>query len=228
MDQDCYGNVKEEIPKDIAKPLGKRVITTTFLDANLLQNIYQENQHSCITLCQPHPSRLVFKETSHCGDSNIRFRVCSSQNCNRTNHGPQKHTKISRCPHHDQGIYGFGDNKSVVTNSTIPQSILNKRHNMLSYHRVRVTEVWPQNTKLSGFEVGALLLLVVDTQLVDVTQTTTKSIRERLRKHNNQAKIDTIGLKTLRIVEVLPWVAACEKHYKSQWMCITFCYNSGL
>ena len=33
--------------------------------------------------------------------------------------------------------YMFGDNKSVVTSSAIPQSILNKRHNMLSYHRVR-------------------------------------------------------------------------------------------
>ena len=33
--------------------------------------------------------------------------------------------------------YMFGDNKSVVMSSTIPQSILNKRHNMLSYHRVR-------------------------------------------------------------------------------------------
>ena len=31
----------------------------------------------------------------------------------------------------------FGDNKSVVMSSTIPQSILDKRHNMLSYHRVR-------------------------------------------------------------------------------------------
>ena len=33
--------------------------------------------------------------------------------------------------------YMFGDNKSLVMSSTIPQSILNKRHNMLSYHRVR-------------------------------------------------------------------------------------------
>ena len=33
--------------------------------------------------------------------------------------------------------YMFGDNKSVVTSSTIPQSILNKRHKILSYHRVR-------------------------------------------------------------------------------------------
>ena len=31
----------------------------------------------------------------------------------------------------------FGDNKSVVTQSTIPHSTLNKRWNALSYHRVR-------------------------------------------------------------------------------------------
>ena len=34
-----YGNVKEEVPKDIPKPLGKRVITTTFLHDNLLHDI---------------------------------------------------------------------------------------------------------------------------------------------------------------------------------------------
>ena len=28
----------------------------------------------------------------------------------------------------------FGDNQSVVTSSTIPESALNKRHNALSYH----------------------------------------------------------------------------------------------
>ena len=31
----------------------------------------------------------------------------------------------------------FGDNKSVVTSSTIPHSSLNKRWNALSYHKVR-------------------------------------------------------------------------------------------
>jgi hypothetical protein len=33
--------------------------------------------------------------------------------------------------------YMFEDNQAVVTNSTIPHSSLNKRHNALSYHRVR-------------------------------------------------------------------------------------------
>ena len=101
-----YRNVKEEIPKDIPKPLGKRVITTTFLDANLLHEIVTGKvSHSCISLCHHHPNRLVFKETSHCGNSTIWFRVSMSQNSDRPNHGPQKHTKISRCPHHDQGIH---------------------------------------------------------------------------------------------------------------------------
>ena len=33
--------------------------------------------------------------------------------------------------------YMFGDNKSVVDSSSIPQSKLHKRHTALSYHRVR-------------------------------------------------------------------------------------------
>ena len=33
--------------------------------------------------------------------------------------------------------YLFGDNRSVVTSSTLPQSTLGKRHNILAYHRVR-------------------------------------------------------------------------------------------
>ncbi len=31
----------------------------------------------------------------------------------------------------------FGDNESVVRNSTVPHSQLKKRHNRLAYHRVR-------------------------------------------------------------------------------------------
>ena len=33
--------------------------------------------------------------------------------------------------------YMFGDNQSVVTSSTLPHSVLKKRHNMLAFHRVR-------------------------------------------------------------------------------------------
>jgi hypothetical protein len=32
---------------------------------------------------------------------------------------------------------GFCDNKSVVTNSIVPQSTLTKKHNFIEYHKVR-------------------------------------------------------------------------------------------
>jgi hypothetical protein len=37
----------------------------------------------------------------------------------------------------DGTAYMFGDNQSVITQSTIPHSVLSKRHNALAYHRVR-------------------------------------------------------------------------------------------
>ena len=33
--------------------------------------------------------------------------------------------------------YLFGDNRSVVTSSTLPHSTLGKRHNILAYHQAR-------------------------------------------------------------------------------------------
>ena len=37
----------------------------------------------------------------------------------------------------DGPAFLFGDNQSVVTSSTVPSSILNKRSSALNYHRVR-------------------------------------------------------------------------------------------
>ena len=47
-----YGNVKEEIPEDIPKPLEIRVIAATFLDANLLHDIVTELDCTLSTLPQ--------------------------------------------------------------------------------------------------------------------------------------------------------------------------------
>ena len=111
-----YGNVKEEIPKDIPQSLGKRVITTTFLDANLLHNTVK---------------RQATVENATYGSEFAAAKTATEQIVDLRNTlrylGVPIMTKA----------YMFEDNKSVVTSSTIPQSILNKRHNMLSYHRVR-------------------------------------------------------------------------------------------
>jgi hypothetical protein len=72
----------------------------------------------------------------------------------------------------DGPAWAFGDNMSVIMSSTIPQSTLNKRHNALSYHRVRecvaakilylllskvpTTQVIPLQRLLVGLSFGLL------------------------------------------------------------------------
>ena len=55
-----YGNVKEELPKDIPRALGKRVITTTFLEANLLHDIEAGNQSQLYYTLSTPPQQTGF------------------------------------------------------------------------------------------------------------------------------------------------------------------------
>jgi hypothetical protein len=62
----------------------------------------------------------------------------------------------------------FCDNKSVVTNSTIPTSLLNKKHNSIAYHRVResvaakVTRIAKVDTKENLADLLTKFLPTVD------------------------------------------------------------------
>ena len=137
MVQTAYGNVNEEIPKDIPNPLGIRVISTTFLDANLLHDIVKEKSVTVVlpfintTPIDLYLKRQATVESTTYGSEFVAARTTTEQITNLRNTlrylGVPIMTKA----------YMFGDNKSVITSATIPQSVLNERHNMLSYHRVR-------------------------------------------------------------------------------------------
>ena len=132
-----YGNVKEEIPKDKPKPLGKRVIKTTFLDANLLHDIVRGKSVTAVLhFVNTTPTDWFLKrqatvETATYGSEYVVGKTATEQIMDLRNTPRYPGVPIMT------KAYMFGDNKLVVTSSTIPQSILNKRHNMLLYHRVR-------------------------------------------------------------------------------------------
>ena len=132
------GNVREEIPKDIPKPLEKRVITTTFLDANLLHDIVTGKSVTAVfhfvntTPTDWFLKRQATVETATYGSEFVAAKTATEQIMDLRN--TLRHLGV---PIIMNKAYMFGDNKSVVMSSTIPQSILNKRCNMLSYNRVR-------------------------------------------------------------------------------------------
>ena len=117
--------------------MGKRVITTSFLDASLLHDIVTGKSVTAVLhFVNTAPTdwfskRQATVETATYGSELVAAKTATEQIMDLRNTLRYLGVPIMN------KAYMFGDNKSVVISSTISQSILNKRHNMLSYHRVK-------------------------------------------------------------------------------------------
>jgi hypothetical protein len=132
-----YGSAREELPPDMPVPKGKAVRTTTYLDANLMHDLITGRSMSgIIHLINQTPIQWFSKkqntvETATYGSELMVARQASEQVMDL------RYTLRMMGIPIDGPSWCFGDNQSVIVSSTIPQSMLNKRHNALSYHRVR-------------------------------------------------------------------------------------------
>ena len=132
-----YGNVKEAVPHNLPTPLGKPVLTTTYKDANLYHDyITGRSAMGIIHLLNGTPIDWYTKrqdtvETATYGSEFVAARIATDQIIDLRITLRQLGVPV------EERSYLFGDNKSVVTSSTIPHSGLNKRHTALCYHRVR-------------------------------------------------------------------------------------------
>ena len=120
-----YSGACEQIPHDIPKPLGKHVQTTHYVDANLHHDLATGKAVTAVlhflnqTPIDAYTKRQSTVETATYGSE----FVCTT-------------LQYLGVPIRDKS-YMFGDNRSVVTSSTIPNSTISKRHHLASYHRVR-------------------------------------------------------------------------------------------
>ena len=132
-----YGNVQEIIPDDIPDPLGKSVTTTTTVDANLNHCLATgRSVTGCLhflnhTPIDSYSKRQATVETATYGSEFVASKTATEQIIDL------RHTLRYLGVPIKTKSYLFGDNRSVVTSSTLPHSTLGKRHNILAYHRVR-------------------------------------------------------------------------------------------
>ena len=132
-----YGNVLEEIPKDAPEPLGKSVTTTTFLDANLLHDLITGGSVTAVlNFFNLMPGNWYSKRQATVENATYGSEFVAAKTATERIVDIRQTLRYLGVPIKSKA-YMFGDNKSVVTSSTVPHSLLSKRHNMLSYHRVR-------------------------------------------------------------------------------------------
>jgi hypothetical protein len=132
-----YGKVEEVIPSNIPKPMGKPIITTTYVDANLYHDhitgravtgiLHLINQ----TPIEWYSKKQATAESATYGAEFVAARIATDQIIDLRNTLRYLGVEVI-----GKSIM-FGDNNSVIISSTIPHSNLKKRHNALSYHRVR-------------------------------------------------------------------------------------------
>jgi hypothetical protein len=132
-----YGKVQEETARDLPEPLGNPVVLVSYVDANLQHDMLTGRSvtgvlHFCNqTLVDWFSKRQACVQTATFGSEFVAARIAVDQIVDL------------RCTLRYLGVpvkglsYMFGDNQAVVNNSVIPHSCLSKRHNALSYHRVR-------------------------------------------------------------------------------------------
>ena len=132
-----YGELDEIIPQDAPEPKGRPITLTHYVDANLYHNLLTGRSVTGILhLINQTPIDWFSKkqatvETATYGAEFVAARTCVDQIIDLRNTLRYLGVPVNKYS------YMFGDNESVVKSSTIPESKLHKRHNALSYHRVR-------------------------------------------------------------------------------------------
>ena len=135
--ESIYGRPEEEIDPRAPVPKGKVVRTTSFADVNLMHDLVAGRSASgMMEMLNKTPvdwkaGRQAQVETATYGSE---FMV-ARQSVERIQ--DLRYTLRSFGVPLEKMAWLFGDNKSVVTSSTIPHSTLSKRWNALSYHKVR-------------------------------------------------------------------------------------------
>jgi len=132
-----YGNVKEFIDEGSPRVLGKPIVHTCYVDANLLHDLTTGRSVTAVLhLLNQTPMDWYTKkqptvETATYGSEFMAARTATEQ------------IMDLRATLRYLGVevlgptYMFGDNESVVGSSSVPHARLHKRHVLLSFHRVR-------------------------------------------------------------------------------------------
>ena len=134
---DMYPDAEEDIPDDMPKPKGKPMRITCYVDADHAHDVVtRRSVTGIVLLINNTPVRWISKrqktvETSTYGSELIAARVASELIME-----VRYNLRMMGVPIDGPAML-LGDNMSVVLNTTLPSSVLKKKHNAISYHRVR-------------------------------------------------------------------------------------------
>jgi hypothetical protein len=135
--KDFYGDVMEALPPNMPQPRGNKMNMTTFVDSDHAGNLATRRSQTGILIFLNKAPVVWFSkrqntvESSTFGSEFVAMRVAVEMV-----EGLRYKLRMFGIPI-DGPTDILCDNQSVVTNSSVPESTLSKKHNAICYHRVR-------------------------------------------------------------------------------------------
>ena len=136
-DRSVYKGASEGIPDDAPEALGKPVVCSSYVDANLYHDILTgRSVTGVIHFVNGTPIDWFSKKQSTVETATYGSEFVAAKTAIEQIIGIR--TALRYMGIEVKGpTYLFGDNSSVISSSTIPHSQLNRRHMALSFHKVR-------------------------------------------------------------------------------------------
>ena len=132
-----YGNIDKELPQDMPTPLGKKVRISAFFDANLYHDLITGRAMTGVLMfVNKTPVDWYSKKQSTVATATFTLEFIAGRTMTDQVLDLQYTLRMLGVPL-DYHTYAFGDNKPIITQSTVPESQLTKRWNALAFHRVR-------------------------------------------------------------------------------------------
>ena len=132
-----YGDVHKLLPDDMPKPLGEAVVTTTAMDANLNHSLATgKSLTGCLHFVNKFPVNWYSKKQATAETATYGSEFVAAKTATEQIMDIRQTLRYLGAPIGSKSFL-FGNNRSVVTSSTLLHSTLTKHHNVLAFHRVR-------------------------------------------------------------------------------------------
>ena len=132
-----FGNVSEQLPENAPDPRGQGFTITAYVDSDHAGDLLtRRSRTGFLVYLNSSPVYWYSKKQNSIETSSFGSEFTAMKQCTEYLRGLRYKLRMMGIPVEGPS-YVFGDNKSVLTNSCVPDSVLRKKSNSIAYNFVR-------------------------------------------------------------------------------------------
>ena len=132
-----YGDVKEEIPPNMPTPLGQELLIRAYVDADFAgEKLTRRSRTGFVIMLNNSPIFWFSKKQTACETSSFGSEFIAMKQCCEYLKGLRYKLRMMGMPVINP-CFIYGDNQSVLWNTSVPESTLKKKTSSVAYRYVR-------------------------------------------------------------------------------------------